>query len=81
VGAEESGVGRDSGGDGWEEVPDGGDVEESSGKDEEGCCWDSPLGVLASTREGDDFALAGGTTLGGFEELKKRPPGGFENRE
>jgi hypothetical protein len=28
-----------------------------------------------------DFALAGGTTLGGLDELKKRPPGGFEKRE
>ena len=58
-------------------------VEESSGKDEDaGCCWVSTLVVLASTRVGD-FAEApvGGTTLGGFDELKKRPPGGFENRE
>lgn len=59
------------------------DVEESSGKDEDACCcWVSPLVVLASTRVADfGEALAGGTTLGGFDELKKRPPGGFENRE
>ena len=55
----------------------------SSGKgDDVCCCWVSPLAVLASTRVGDfEEALAGGTTLGGFDELKKRPPGGFENRE
>jgi len=59
------------------------DVEESSGKDEDACCcWGSPLAVFASTRVADfGEALAGGTTLGGFDELKKRPPGGFENRE
>ena len=40
------------------------------------------MAVLASTRVADFAeALAGGTTLGGFDELKKRPPGGFENRE
>lgn len=40
------------------------------------------MAVLASTRVVDFAeALAGGTTLGGFDELKKRPPGGFENRE
>jgi hypothetical protein len=58
-------------------------VDGSSGKDEDACCcWVSPLAVLVSTR-GADFgeALAGGMTLGGFDELKKRPPGGFENRE
>jgi hypothetical protein len=38
------------------------------------------LAVAASTRVAD-FALAGGTTLGGLDELKKRPPGGFEKRE
>jgi hypothetical protein len=57
--------------------------EASSGKEDEVCCcWVSPLAVLASTRVADFAeALAGGTTLGGFDELKKRPPGGFENRE
>jgi hypothetical protein len=59
--------------------------EASSGKDDDVCCCCccvSPLAVLASTRVADFAeALAGGTTLGGFEELKKRPPGGFENRE
>lgn len=41
------------------------------------------MAVLASTRVADFAeALAGGTTLGGFDELKKRPPpGGFENKE
>ena len=61
-----------------------GGVEVSSGAD----CWGSLLllllGVLASTRVGD-FALLAlappGTTLGGLEELKNLPPGGFENRE
>ena len=62
-----------------------GGVEVSSGVD----CWGSLLlllllGVLASTRVGD-FALLAlappGTTLGGLEELKNLPPGGFENRE
>jgi len=58
-------------------------AEESSGKDEEACCCCvSPLAVLASTRVADFAeALAGGTTLGGFDELKKRPPGGLEKRE
>ena len=57
--------------------------EESSGRGEDTCCcWVSPLAVLASTRVADFAeALAGGTTLGGFDELKKRPPGGLENRE
>jgi hypothetical protein len=57
--------------------------EASSGKDDDACCcWVSPLAVLASTRvAGFAEALAGGTTLGGFDELKKRPPGGLENRE
>ncbi len=57
--------------------------EASSGKDEDVCCCCvSPLAVLVSTRVADFAeALAGGTTLGGFEELKKRPPGGFEKRE
>jgi len=78
------GVGRA----GEEEVALDGDddvvAEGSSGKDEDACCccWVSPLAVLASTRvAGFAEALAGGTTLGGFDELKKRPPGGFENRE
>jgi hypothetical protein len=55
----------------------------SSGKGEDVCCcWVSPLAVLVSTRVADFAeAVAGGTTLGGFEELKKRPPGGFEKRE
>ena len=48
-------------------------------------CWGSLLllGVLASSRVGDFalLALAPGTTLGGLEELKNLPPGGFENRE
>ena len=57
-------------------------VEGSSGKDEDCCCWVSPFAELASTRVGDFAeALAGGTTLGGFDELKNRPPGGFEKRE
>ena len=56
--------------------------EASSGEGDDVCCCVSPLAVLASTRVADFAeALAGGTTLGGFEELKKRPPGGFENRE
>jgi hypothetical protein len=57
--------------------------EPSSGKDEDVCCCCvSLLAVLVSTRVGDFAeALAGGTTLGGFDELKKRPPGGFEKRE
>ena len=57
--------------------------EASSGNgDDVCCCCVSPLAVLASTRVADFAeALAGGTTLGGFDELKKRPPGGFENRE
>lgn len=58
--------------------------EASSGKEDDVCCccWVSPLAVLASTRVADFAeAVAGGTTLGGFDELKKRPPGGFENRE
>jgi hypothetical protein len=58
--------------------------EASSGKDDDVCCWVSLVAVLASTRVVDFAeALAGGTTLGGFDELKKRPPppGGFENRE
>src|SRR6266702_1145489 len=61
-----------------------GGTEGSSGGDEDDC-WGSLLlplllGVLASTRVGD-FALAEGTTLGGLDELKNLPPGGFENRE
>jgi hypothetical protein len=61
-----------------------GGTEDSSGveeEEEEACCG-SLLGLLlaASTRVGD-FALAEGTTLGGLEELKNLPPGGFENRE
>ncbi len=57
--------------------------EASSGKDDDVCCcWVSLLAVFASTRVADFAeALAGGTTLGGFDELKKRPPGGFENKE
>ena len=75
------GVGRIAG-----EVPLGGDevdVEESSFEDADACCcWVSPLAVPASTRVADfGEALAGGTTLGGFDELKKRPPGGLEKRE
>jgi hypothetical protein len=56
-------------------------VEGSSGKGEDACCccWVSLLFVLVSTRVAA-FAEAG-ITLGGFDELKKRPPGGFENRE
>lgn len=57
-------------------------VEGSSGKDEDCCCWVSPFAELASTRVADFAeALAGGTTFGGFDELKKRPPGGLEKRE
>jgi hypothetical protein len=51
--------------------------EASSGKVEDVCCCCvSPLAAaLASTRVADFAkALAGGTTLGGFDELKKRPP-------
>jgi len=47
-------------------------IEESSCEDEG---EDSLLVVFDSTR------VAGGTTLGGLDELKKRPPGGFENKE
>lgn len=58
-----------------------GGAEESSGVDEE-ACWGSLLfGVLASTRVGVFALLAPGTTLGGFDELKNLPPGGFENKE
>ena len=58
------------------------EVSSGNGDDACCCCCVSPLAVPASTRV-TDFAeaLAGGTTLGGFDELKKRPPGGFENRE
>jgi hypothetical protein len=40
-----------------------------------------PVAVAPFSTRAADFALAGGTTLGGLEELKKRPPGGFEKRE
>ena len=55
------------------------DEEESSGEGEEACCGSFVL--VPSTRVGDFAVLAAGTTLGGFEELKNLPPGGFENRE
>ena len=51
---------------------------EGTGEDErEGSSGGDEGSLFASTRVGD-FA---GTTLGGLEELKNLPPGGFENRE
>jgi hypothetical protein len=80
VGAEER-VGRDCGEDGVGGEPDG-DAEGSSGGTDEGVwCWASPLVVALASTRAVDFAVVGGTTLGGLEELKKRPPGGFENKE
>lgn len=75
----ECGAEAEGTGEGGAEGSSGGD-----GEEEEACCGSLLLllllGVPASTREGD-FALAAGTTLGGLDELKNLPPGGFENRE
>jgi len=58
-----------------------GGVEGSSEEDEEDCCGSLALLLLlvASTRV--LLAVGVGTTLGGLEELKNLPPGGFEKRE
>jgi hypothetical protein len=72
---ERGGVVEDEGtGEGGEEGSSDGEEEE-----EEACCGSFVL--LPSTRVGFFAVLAAGTTLGGLEELKNLPPGGFENRE